>query len=127
LEWKRDKVSLFREVTIMASSQDFAEYVMNQIQGVGMITVKKMFGEYGVYCDNKIVGLISDNQFFVKETEGGRKFLGEYEEGEPYPGAKLCFLLDDDLEDVEKISKLINITYMELPEPKPKKKKQKDS
>lgn len=40
----------------MASRIDFVEYVCEQMSGAGIITYKKMFGEYGVYCDGKIIG-----------------------------------------------------------------------
>ncbi|APC79487.1 hypothetical protein NPD2_3326 [Clostridium botulinum] len=48
----------------MASNIEFVEYVCDQISGAGDITYKKMFGDYGVYCNEKIIGLICDNQFF---------------------------------------------------------------
>ena len=51
-----------------------------------------MFGEYGVYLDEKIVGLICDNHFFLKKTEAGRAMIEAHlttvEEGLPYPGVK---------------------------------------
>ena len=55
----------------MASTVEFVEYVCDQISGAGSITYKKMFGEYGIYCNEKIIGLICDNQFFVKKTKIG--------------------------------------------------------
>ena len=44
---------------IMASTLEFAEYVCDQISGAGSITYKKMFGEYGIYCNrnNWFVGV----------------------------------------------------------------------
>ena len=107
----------------MASSQDFVEYVVEQIENAGVITYRKMFGEYAIYSDGKIVALVCDNQLFVKPTEGGRSFIGDVVEAPPYPGAKLNFLIKDKFEDREWISNLIKITVRELPEPKPKKKK----
>ena len=51
----------------MGSSKEFADYVCDQLTAAGNISCKKMFGEYGVYLDEKIVGLICDNQFFLKK------------------------------------------------------------
>ena len=48
----------------MASNVDFVEYVCAQMSGAGTVTYKKMFGEYGVYLNDKIIGLICDNRFF---------------------------------------------------------------
>lgn len=107
----------------MSSDQSFADFIADQMEGAGRITCKKMFGEYGVYCNEKIVALICDNQLFVKPTEAGRSFIGDVEEAPPYPGAKMYFLIEDKFEDREWISDLIRITEKELPKPKPKKKK----
>ena len=109
----------------MASTQDYVDYIVEQIEIVGLITYKKMFGEYAIYSGRKIVALICDNQLFVKQTEGGKSFIGEVKEAPPYPGAKMSFLIEDKIDDREWISQLIRITANELPEPKPKKKKAK--
>jgi TfoX/Sxy family transcriptional regulator of competence genes len=59
----------------MASNQDFANFVMDQILGAGEITSRKMFGEYGIYSDGKIFGLICDNKLFIKPTQAGRELV----------------------------------------------------
>ncbi|MDG6219275.1 MAG: TfoX/Sxy family protein, partial [Candidatus Thermoplasmatota archaeon] len=58
----------------MSSNQDFVEYIVEQMENEGAITYKKMFGEYAIYYDSKIVALICDNQLFVKKTQGGKAF-----------------------------------------------------
>ena len=83
-----------------------------------------MFGEYGIWCDGKIVVLICDNQVFVKPTKAGRAYIGDVTEAPPYPGAKNSFLIED-IDDRDWFSQLIRVTVAELPEPKPKKKKKK--
>jgi TfoX/Sxy family transcriptional regulator of competence genes len=75
----------------MASQQRTADYVVEQIAAAGSVSARKMFGEYGVYCDGKMVALICDDQLFVKPTKGGRTFLGKVREAPPYPGAKPSF------------------------------------
>lgn len=107
----------------MASDLSFVEFVVDQIENAGVITFRKMFGEYAVYSDRKIVALVCDNQLFIKPTEGGRSFIGNVVEAPPYPGAKLSFLIEDKIEDRDWVSNLVKITANELPEPKPKKKK----
>ena len=111
----------------MASSKNFVEFVVDQIEDAGQITYKHMFGEYGVYSDGKIFGLICDNKLFIKPTEAGRVYIKDPVEAPPYTGAKLSFLIEDKLEDREWLSNLVRITLKELPEPKPKKKKEKKS
>ena len=58
-------------------------------------------------------------------TEGGRAYIGEVVEGEPYPGAKPCFVIEHRLEDREWLSELVRITTRELPVPKKRKRKKK--
>ena len=109
----------------MASDKSFVEFVVDQIDSTGQITYKHMFGEYGVYCNAKIFGLICDNKLFIKPTVSGREFIKDVVEAPPYPGAKNSFLIEDKLEDREWLSELVRISVNELPEPKPKKKKKK--
>jgi TfoX/Sxy family transcriptional regulator of competence genes len=63
----------------MASDKSFVEFIVDQIDNAGQITFKKMFGEYAVYCKDKVVALVCDNQLFVKPTEEGRAFIGDVE------------------------------------------------
>ncbi len=105
----------------MASSKDFVEFIVEQIQNAGIITYRKMFGEYAIYCDKKVVALICDDQLFIKPTESGRKFIEEVIEAPPYPSAKNYFLIEDKFEDSEWLSQLVRITASELPLPKVKK------
>ncbi|HCL56298.1 MAG TPA: competence protein TfoX [Spirochaetia bacterium] len=109
----------------MASDQSFVDFVLEQIDKSCQISFRKMFGEYALYSGTKVVGLICDNQLFIKPTEFGRKFIKEVLEAPPYPGAKLYFLIEDKIEDREWLSELITITAKNLPEPKPKKKRLK--
>jgi len=109
----------------MASDLDFIEFIVDQIQNAGIITFKKMFGEYAIYSNGKVVALVCDNRLFIKPTDGGRQFIQNIKEAPPYPGAKLYFLIEDQFEDSDWLSELVRITAQELPEPKPKKSKRK--
>jgi len=90
----------------------------------GVLQPGKCLGEYALYSDAKVIALICDNQVFVKQTAGGRTFIGEVVEAPAYPEAKLSFLIEK-VDDREWLSELIRITAKEMPEPKPKKKKSK--
>lgn len=107
----------------MATSIEFMNYVCEQSRFGGEITAKKMFGEYGVYCNGKIIGLICDNQFYLKKTEFGEKFLNsQAEEASPYTNAKLHFVIES-LENEAFLGELIRGTYDELPTPRSRKQK----
>lgn len=105
----------------MASDQNFVDYVVGQIQNAGEITAKKMFGEYALYADGKMVAVICDNKLFIKPTIAGRAFIGKVVESPPYKGAKHSFLIEEKVEDTAWLSELIRISAKELPAPKPKK------
>jgi TfoX/Sxy family transcriptional regulator of competence genes len=111
----------------MSSDQNFVDFIIDQMSEAGLVTSKKMFGEYALYCDGKVVALICSDQLFVKQTVGGRTFIEDEDivEAPAYKGAKPSFLIEDKFEDREWISELIQITTRELPEPKPKKRRLK--
>ena len=104
----------------MASRQSTVDYLVEQMSGAGEVSAKKMFGEYGVYCDGKMVALICDDQLFVKPTEAGRKLIGDaVVEGCPYPGAKPCLLVPGaGWEDRAWLSQLVAETAAGLMPPK---------
>jgi TfoX/Sxy family transcriptional regulator of competence genes len=108
----------------MASTQKTVDYLLEQMAGAGQVSARKMFGEYGVYCGEKMAALICDNQLFVKPTPAGRELLQECVEAPPYPGAKLCYLISGELwEDAQWLSRLIRVTAAQLPLPAAKKKR----
>ena len=106
----------------MASKQDFVDYVSEQANLGQRLTFKKMFGEYAVYVDLKVVGFVCDNQLFVKPTAAGQQWAGNIAEGPPYPGAKLHYLVSERLEDRDFVHQLFLITASEMPVPKLKAK-----
>ena len=98
----------------MASDLDFVNYLMDQINDVGIITSKKMFGEYMVYVNQKPVILICNNTAFVKKLDCIKQFCENEETGIPYNGAKEHYILDIDnretlieiIKAVEKVAKI---------------------
>ena len=108
----------------MACHADYVQYIADQCSCAGEITVRKMFGDYGIYCNGKIFGLICDDQFFVKITEAGKAQLPDLQTALPYEGAKPYFLVTD-TDDREKLSAFVAATCEALPMPKPKQKRRK--
>ncbi len=106
----------------MASHADFVQYIADQCSEAGEIVAKKMFGDYGIYCNGKIFGLICDDCFYLKPTETVRKLLRVMDMRPPYEGAKDYFYIAD-VDDRDYLSVLVRETCKELPEPKPKKRK----
>jgi TfoX/Sxy family transcriptional regulator of competence genes len=87
------------------------------------LNARKMFGEYAVYLDGKVVALICDNILFVKPTPGALALLENNPMAPPYPGAKPHLLIDAALDDADLMAQVLRIVATELPVPKPKKPK----
>lgn len=107
----------------MASQQSTVDYLLEQIADAGDASARKMFGEYGIYCDGRIVALVCDDQFFLKPTAEGRAMLGaDVDEQPAYPGAKPSFRVSAERwDDAEWMADLVRVTTAALPLPKPKK------
>jgi DNA transformation protein and related proteins len=107
----------------MATKQSTIDFILDQLLRLNNISARKMFGEYALYCDGKVVGLVCDDIFYVKITEPGKIFVGAYyKEGNTYEGAKPSMMIDGgQLEDREWLGELIKITADNLPLPKIKK------
>ncbi|ELQ04270.1 hypothetical protein A989_14427 [Xanthomonas translucens DAR61454] len=105
----------------MASDAGYVDDVLEQAALGTALTCKKMFGQYALYLDGKVVAFVCDNQVFVKPTAAGRALLGEVVEQAPYPGGKPHYLIDEGLEDRTVLQRLLRATAQALPAPKPAK------
>lgn len=95
--------------------QNTVDYILEQIEQAGSVRARKMFGGYCIYCDEKVVALVCDDQLFVKITEAGKIFLKEWKEKPAYPGAKNSFYIPGETwDDADWLSKLIQITAAEM-------------
>ena len=94
----------------MASSKEFVEYAMEQLRDAGLVSYRKMFGEYGWYCDGKFLGVICDDQLFVKITPETDAAFPDVPKAPPYEGAKDYFLIED-IDDRELLVKLAQATW----------------
>ena len=107
----------------MSSSKQFIAFIEDQLGALSVRTAP-MFGEYGVYCDVKIVGLICDDMLFIKPSSVDPALISGTEPAPPYPGAKLYHRVPAELlENREWLSSAIQSTADALPLPAAKKPK----
>lgn len=106
----------------MATSEEFINYVCDQISGIGDTRYKKMFGEFMVYVNDKPVIIVCDNTAFVKKLECIEEKMTDAEAGYPYKGAKEHYVLDIDNSEFCKSV----ITEIEKVTPLPKLRKKKN-
>jgi DNA transformation protein len=111
------------ERSSMATSETTIRFLLDQLSHLQGVRARKMFGEYALYCGEKVVALVCDDQVFVKITVPGKALVGErYAEGFAYPGARASMLVGaDELDDQERLTTLFSVTAAALPSPKRKK------
>lgn len=105
----------------MACNLDFVQYIADQCSEAGDIVTRKMFGEYGIYCNGLFFGLICDDRFYIKPTAVVRPLLRIVEMCPPYEGAKDYFYIAD-VDDRDYVSLLVRETCKALQASMPKKK-----
>ena len=105
----------------MATDLSFVEYVVEQSGLDDRITFKRMFGEYGIYIDGKVVAFACDNSLFVKAANATAELTASLPRRPPYPGAKPYPVADELLDDSDQLQALLLATANAMPEPKPKK------
>lgn len=107
----------------MSTDSSYAAFVLDQAGTRLRARVTKMFGEYALYVDEKVVGFLCDNRIFLKPTEAGRPFFDTLEIGPAYPGSKDYWIADEVVEEAPRFQDLLRATASALPPPKPKKVK----
>ncbi|MBK0420645.1 TfoX/Sxy family protein [Leucobacter sp. CSA2] len=106
----------------MGTQAETVEFISDQLSALPAITSRRMFGEYALYCDGKVVAFVCDDELFIKPTDAGRAYIGTPDEAPAYPGSKLYFRISGDRwEDREWLTGLVSETAAALPAPKPKK------
>lgn len=107
----------------MATEASFVDYIAEQAGLGSRLTHKKMFGEYALYLDGKVVAFACDNSLFIKPSEAARRLAPDLPQGPPYPGAKDYPIADELLDEPEALRRLIEETASLMPPPKEKKPK----
>jgi len=107
----------------MATDVSFVEYVCDSIAGAGIVTSRKMFGEYMVYVNGKPIFLLCDNTVYVKILDAVQTLLADAKIGHPYHSAKEHYILDVD--NVPLTREVACILEQIIPLPKKKKKPEK--
>ena len=104
----------------MASDIKTVAFIADQ-SGLGSrLAYRRMFGEFALYLNKKVVAFVCDNKLYLKPTDAGRELLGCPTEAPAYPGSKNYFLLEQELDDPVLLRRAFEVTESVLPLPKPK-------
>lgn len=109
----------------MATTREYVDYVMEQFEQVGNVTIRPMMGEYVLYYRGRVFGGLYDNRLMIKPLASARCILNDCEMEIPHPDAQKEMIRLDDLENPALLFELLEAMYPELPEPKPRAKKRK--
>lgn len=105
----------------MSTSASTVEFIEDQLRGLPIRTAR-MFGEYAVYLDEKVVAFVCNDTLFIKPVGLDPALLEGTGLGHAYPGSKLYHEVPGDLlEDSEWLQRAIQATADALPVPPPKK------
>lgn len=104
----------------MATSQDYLDFVLEQLPPLWSIRSRKMFGEYMVYLNDKPILMLCDNTVFVKKLPVLDEIMANAPCGCPYEGAKESYLLD--IEDRDLTGRVLTLAEAATSVPKPHKK-----
>jgi DNA transformation protein and related proteins len=66
----------------VVASDSFAEFLREQLAPLGRITMRRMFGKTGVFCDGLMLGMVTDNTLYFRVDDDNR---ATFKEAESYP------------------------------------------
>ena len=78
----------------MVASDGFAEFLKEQLEPLGRISMRRMFGKTGVFCDGAMLGMVADDTFYVRVDEQNRATFAEAASSPPLNYAKGGALID---------------------------------
>jgi len=86
----------------MIASDGFAEFLREQLSPLGRLTMRRMFGKTGVFCDGLMFGMITDDTLYVRVDDHNRALFKEAEAAPPL--------------NYEKQGRTIDLSFWRVPE-----------
>ena len=66
----------------MVASDRFAEFLRDQLAPLGPVTMRRMFGKTGVFCDGLMLGMVADDTLYFRVDDHNR---AAFKEAESFP------------------------------------------
>jgi DNA transformation protein and related proteins len=73
---------LFCDGPNMVASESFAEFLREQFAPLGRLTMRRMFGKTGVFCDGVMFGMVTENTLYLRVDDENKE---TFKEAEGYP------------------------------------------
>jgi DNA transformation protein len=103
----------------MATDPQTIDIILDHLAEAGAVSAKKMFGEYGIYCDGRFIGVVCNDQLHLKPTKAGLALAPELELAPAYPKATPSMVVPiERLDEQDWIVELVRTTAQNVPAPK---------
>lgn len=86
----------------MVASDSFAEFLQEQLAPLGRVTMRRMFGKTGVFCDGLMLGMVTDNTLYFRVDDHNR---ATFKEAQSFPPL-----------NYEKQGRTIDLSFWRAPE-----------
>ena len=107
----------------MPTQKETVEFTLAKLRDRGRFSTRAMFGEYALYADGKVVALICDDLLYVKILPASNELDRHCEKGEPYPGAKPHYIVEEGhLSTIARLPAILCDLAESIPEKKKKAK-----
>ncbi len=108
----------------MPTNKETIEFILAKLHDRDRFAARAMFGEYALYADGKVVGLVCDDLLYVKILPASQALERLCEKGEPYPGAKPHYLVEEgQLSTIENLRAILAAIAATTPEKRKTKAK----
>src|SRR5690349_9466342 len=78
----------------MVASETYAEFLREQLAPLGRVTLRRMFGKSGVFCDGVMLGMVTENTLYFRVDDHNREMFKEAEAVPPLNYAKRGEVID---------------------------------
>ncbi len=110
----------------MATQKETIEFILSKLRDRSRFSTRAMFGEYALYADGKVVALVCDDLLYVKILPASQALEPLCDQGEPYPGAKPHYLVEEgQLSTLENLPAILAAIAASRPAPKTKSRSQR--
>lgn len=104
----------------MATSKEYASFILAKFARLDVVTIKPMMGEYVIHMAGKVLGFIGGDQLMLQPGPTIDRLLPDAEKRELFPGSKLFTIIPDGMSAGELCS-IAEAIYDDLPVSKPRK------
>jgi DNA transformation protein len=72
----------------MVASDSFADFLREQLAPLGRVTMRRMFGKTGVFCDGVMFGMVTENMLYLRVDDQNRAAFEEAKASPPLNSEK---------------------------------------